>query len=191
MFPIGDGTVNVGLGVLNTTGSINYKQMLADWAPTAGQDWGFTGDDLVAKPRSNPLPMGANRHPPLYRGVLFVGDAAGMINPFNGEGISYAMETGQMAAETVCRPCRPGDRSRLAKYPTALTERYGSYYTLGRVFVKLIGDPRVMKFCTTFGMPRPRVMKLVLKLLGNMYEPVGGTTSDRVVQALTAMAPAR
>jgi len=49
----------------------------------------------------------------------------------------------------------------------------------------------VMKFCTAFGMPRPRVMKLVLKLLGNMYEPVGGTTSDRVVQALTAMAPAR
>jgi geranylgeranyl reductase family protein len=191
VFPIGDGTVNVGLGVLNITGSINYKQMLADWAPTAGQDWGFTGDDLVAKPRSNPLPMGANRHPPLYRGVLFVGDAAGMINPFNGEGISYAMETGQMAAETVLSAMQTGDRSRLAKYPAALTERYGSYYTLGRIFVKLIGDPRVMKFCTTFGMPRPRVMKLVLKLLGNMYEPVGGTTSDRVVQALTAMAPAR
>jgi geranylgeranyl reductase family protein len=191
VFPMGDGSVNIGLGLLNATQSVNYRNLLADWVPEAGRDWGFTAEDAVAKPRSSPLPMGANRHPALHRGVLFVGDAAGMVNPFNGEGISYAMETGQMAAETSLKMLATGDRSKLEAYPRALVDRYGSYYTLGRVFVKLINDPRVMKVCTVHGMKRPALMKLVLKLLGNMYEPVGGTTSDRVVQALTAMAPAR
>jgi len=194
VFPMGDGTVNVGLGLLNTSsgfGNTNYKQLLASWAPTAGRDWGYTAEDVAGPPLSRPLPMGANRHPGLYRGVLFVGDAAGMINPFNGEGISYAMETGEMAATTALDVLASGDRSRLSAYPSAITKRYGSYYTLGRTFVKVIGDPRVMRFCTNFGMTRPRLMNLVLKLLGNMYEPAGGNLSDRVVSALNAMAPVR
>jgi menaquinone-9 beta-reductase len=194
VFGVGDGTSNVGLGILNSSkefGKLDYKQVLREWTAGMPAEWGFTPENQMGEIRGAALPMGFNRTPHYSPGLLLLGDAGGMVSPFNGEGISYAMETGQMAAETVLSAMQTGDRSRLAKYPTALTERYGSYYTLGRVFVKLIGDPRVMKFCTTFGMPRPRVMKLVLKLLGNMYEPVGGTTSDRVVQALTAMAPAR
>src|SRR6266511_483490 len=103
VFPLADGTVNVGVGLLNTSAhfrNINYKRLLEDWVPTVGPEWGFAPADAVAKPRSAPLPMGASRHPPLYRGVLFVGDAAGLVPPFNGEGIDYAMESGQLAAET-------------------------------------------------------------------------------------------
>ena len=43
--------------------------------------------------------MGFNRQPHYTRGLLLVGDAGGMVNPFNGEGIAYAMESGEIAAE--------------------------------------------------------------------------------------------
>ncbi len=194
VFPMADGTVNVGVGLLNTSAhfrNLNYRQLLRDWAPTAGRDWGFTLDDAQGKPRSAPLPMAANRHPPLYRGVMFVGDAAGLVNPFNGEGIDYAMESGQLAAETGLAVLASGDRTRLRRYRVAVERRFGSYFALGRVFVKLIGEPHVMRVATSYGLPRPYLMKIVLKLLANLYEPRGGDAADRVVRALTAMAPSR
>ncbi len=194
VFPMADGTVNVGVGLLNTSDhfrNLNYRQLLASWAPTAGRDWGFTLDDAEGRPRSAPLPMAANRHPPLYRGVMFVGDAAGLVNPFNGEGIDYAMESGQFAAEAGLAVLASGDRTLLNRYRVAVERRFGSYFALGRLFVKLIGEPHVMRMATSYGLPRPFLMKIVLKLLANLYEPHGGDAADRVVRALTAMAPSR
>ena len=194
VFPMADGTLNVGVGLLNTSRGFrntNYRRMLADWAPQAGRDWGFTLEDAISKPRSAPLPMGASRHPPLHRGVLFVGDAAGLVNPFNGEGIDYALESGRLAAKTALAVLSSGNPALLSRYPAALRRAYGSYYTLGRLFVRIIGHPWVMRACTRYGLPRPALMKIVLKLLANLYEPAGGDVADRVVRALVRMAPSR
>jgi menaquinone-9 beta-reductase len=194
VFPLADGTVNVGVGLLNTSAhfrNINYRQLLKDWVPTVGPEWGFGPGDAVGKPRSHPLPMGANRHPPVHRGVLFVGDAAGLVNPFNGEGIDYALEAGELAARAALETLESGDRARLLAYRAALEQRFGSYFAVGRLFVRLIGDPRFMKLATRYGLPRPTLMKLVLKLLANLYEPAGGDAVDRVVRGLVRLAPSR
>jgi menaquinone-9 beta-reductase len=194
VFPLADGTVNVGCGLLNTSEGFrgtNYRDLLKEWLPTVGPEWGFSSDDAVARPRSAPLPMGASRHPPLHRGVLFVGDAAGLVNPFNGEGIDYAMESGELAAEAGLAVLESGDRSRLLAYRTAVEQRFGSYFSVGRLFVRLIGDPRVMKACARYGLPRPTLMKLVLKLMANLYEPARGDATDRVARALVRLAPSR
>jgi flavin-dependent dehydrogenase len=194
VFPLADGTVNVGCGLLNTSEGFrntNYRDLLKEWLPTVGPEWGFSSDDAVAKPRSAPLPMGASRHPPLHRGVLFVGDAAGLVNPFNGEGIDYAMESGELAARAGLAVLESGDRSRLLAYRAAVEQRFGSYFSVGRLFVRLIGDPRVMKACARYGLPRPTLMKLVLKLMANLYEPARGDATDRVARALVRLAPSR
>jgi geranylgeranyl reductase family protein len=194
VFPMADGTLNVGLGLLNTSAhfrNVNYRRLLAEWLPTVGREWGFGAADAVSRPRSAPLPMAANRHPPVHRGVLFVGDAAGLINPFNGEGIDYAMESGQLAAETGLAVLESGDRSVLTRYRSALDARFGAYFSVGRAFVRAIGDPRVMKLAARHGLRRPTLMKVAFKLLANLYEPRGGDAADRVVKALVRMAPAR
>jgi menaquinone-9 beta-reductase len=101
------------------------------------------------------------------------------------------MESGELAAEAGLSVLASGDRTRLRRYPEAVERRFGSYFALGRVFVKLIGEPNVMRIATRYGLPRPYLMKIVLKLLANLYEPRGGDAADRVVRALTAMAPSR
>ncbi len=67
---------------------------------------------------------------------------------------------------------------------------YGGYYTLGRVFVQLIGNPQVMQLATKYGLPRPLLMKFTLKLLANLTDPRGGDALDRVINGLSRMAPA-
>ncbi|MGN6598871.1 MAG: geranylgeranyl reductase family protein [Actinomycetes bacterium] len=197
IFGVGDGTSNVGLGILNTSsafGNVDYKALLHRWVESMPAEWEFNEQTMTQPVRGAALPMGFNRQPHYTRGVLLVGDAGGMVNPFNGEGIAYAMESGATAAEVIVSALgRPTEGSRelaLQGYPTALKEAYGGYYTLGRVFVKAIGNPSVMKLATRHGLPHPTLMKFTLKLLANLSDPRGGDAMDRVIHALTKLAPA-
>ncbi|HVE62534.1 MAG TPA: geranylgeranyl reductase family protein [Mycobacteriales bacterium] len=199
IFPVGDGTSNVGLGLLNTSESFratNYKKLLESWLSGMPADWGFTEGNAVGPVKGGALPMGFNRTPHYTRGMMLVGDAGGAVNPFNGEGIAYAMETGALAAEIAVQALARGSVGTtatdqvLARYPAELKARYGGYYTLGRVFVHAIGNPHVMKIATKYGLPRPLLMKFTLKLLANLTDPRGGDAMDKVINAMSRIAPA-
>ncbi|MFY1697299.1 MULTISPECIES: geranylgeranyl reductase family protein [unclassified Solwaraspora] len=198
IFGMGDGRVNVGLGVLNSSsafGKTNYRRMLTDWLGSTPADWGLADEANADGPiLGAALPMGFNRVPHYTRGVLLVGDSGGMVNPFNGEGIAYAMESGELAAEVAVQALARSagaDRERaLAQYPAELKIRYGGYYRLGNIFVKLIGNPQIMRIATKHGMPHPTLMRFVLKLLANLTDPRGGDAMDRMINAMTKVAPA-
>jgi menaquinone-9 beta-reductase len=197
IFGIGDGTANVGLGILNTSSAfqhVDYKDVLRRWLAHTPEEWGFRDENLVGRIGSAALPMGFNRKPHYTRGVLLVGDSGGMVNPFNGEGIDYALEAGHMAAETIvqalARPEGAGREKVLEGYAAALDAAYGGYFTLGRVFAKMIGNPTFMKQATRYGLPRTALMRFTLKLMANLTDPRDGDVSDRVINALSKVAPA-
>jgi menaquinone-9 beta-reductase len=197
VFGVGDGTSNVGLGLLNTSKNfqnIDYREMLKRWVGSMPEEWGYLEDNATGPVRGAALPMGFNRTPHYSRGMLLVGDAGGMINPFNGEGIAYAMESGEMAADVIAQAlARPSAAQReraLYAYPGILKDAYGGYYTIGRIFVKAIGNPEVMKFATRHGLPHPTLMRFTLKLLANLTDPRSGDAMDRIINAMSKLAPA-
>jgi geranylgeranyl reductase family protein len=198
IFGLGDGRVNVGLGILNSSdafGKTNYRALLSDWLGTTPPEWGMNDEANAEGPiLGAALPMGFNRVPHYTRGVMLVGDSGGMVNPMNGEGIAYAMESGELAAEVAVQAlARPAgaDRERaLQAYPAELKIRFGGYYRLGGVFVKLIGNPQIMRIATKHGMPHPTLMRFVLKLLANLTDPRDGDAMDRIINGLTKVAPA-
>ncbi len=197
IFGLGDGTSNVGLGLLNTSaafGHVDYRLMLRRWLANMPAEWGYTEENRTTPVRGAALPMGFNRTPHYTRGLLLVGDAGGMVNPFNGEGIAYAMESGETAARVIAkalaRPGRAGADLVLQSYPRALKDAYGGYYTLGRKFVGAIGHPRLMEFATRHGLPRPTIMRFTMKLLANLTEPRGGDAADRLINVLSRITPA-
>jgi geranylgeranyl reductase family protein len=194
VFGVGDGTVNVGLGILNTSdafGNVDYKDLLRRWLSNVPD---LAGEELTGPVRGGALPMGFNRQPHYRDGLLLIGDAAGAVNPFNGEGIAYAMETAETAADIViqalAKPAGPAREQALLAYPAALAAQYGGYFTLGRWFVGLIGHPAVMRVATKYGLPRPTPMRFTLKLLANLTDPRGGDAFDRLINGLSRVAPA-
>ena len=195
IFGMGDGTSNVGLGLLNTSaafGHTDYHALLRKWLEGMPAEWGFTEENRTQPIRGAALPMGFNRTPHYHEGLLLVGDAGGMVNPFNGEGIAYAMESGEILARTIVQALARSSRAEtervLAGYPHALSQAYGGYYALGRTFVKLIGKPTLMRFATKHSMGRPALMRFALKLLANLTDP-RGDASDRLVNGLSRLAP--
>ena len=197
IFGMGDGTSNVGLGILDSSPvfqSIDYKDLLKRWLDQTPEEWGFRDHNMTQPVRGAALPMGFNRQPHYAKGMILVGDSGGMVNPFNGEGIAYAMETGQVAADVISKSLKAKSEfereKHLHQYPIVLKDRLGGYYTLGRVFVKLIGNPQIMQVATKYGMASKPLMRFTLKLLANLYSTSGKTKSDRIITALTKIAPA-
>ena len=85
IFGVGDGTSNVGLGILNSTPAfqkIDYRKLLRRWTQSMPEEWGFTEENQKGPIRGAALPMGFNRTPHYARGMMLVGDAGGMVNPF-------------------------------------------------------------------------------------------------------------
>ena len=196
IFGMGDGTSNIGLGILNTSaafGSVDYRDMMRRWLAGTPAAWEMTEENRTGPIRGAALPMGFNRKPHYTRGLVLVGDAGGMVNPFNGEGIAYAMESGEIAARTIAQA--KGRRTAydrelaLSEYPKILAETYGGYYTMGRMFVKLIGNPKVMQLATQRGLSHPMLMRFTLKLLANLTDPRGGDAMDRIINGLARVTP--
>lgn len=211
VFGVGDGTSNVGLGILNSSkefGKLDYKQVLREWTAGMPADWGFTPENQVGEIRGAALPMGFNRTPHYSPGLLLLGDAGGMVSPFNGEGISYAMESARFAAEFII-DASSGSASlsasglsasrgwsvsdadaRLAGYADYVRDQWGSHFTLGRAFAALIGKPAVMKLALRTGMPIPVLMRFVVRLLANLTDPAAKGFEDRVIRVLESLVPA-
>ena len=124
LFPLEDGRTNVGLGTLDTTSAFqktDYKDVMRRWVEDIFPEWQLEHDESAGPIRGAALPMGFNRTPLYADGLLLVGDSGGMVNPFNGEGIDYALEAARVGAELVAQAmARPSDAERervLAAYP--------------------------------------------------------------------------
>src|SRR5687767_15998521 len=144
IFPVGDGTVNVGIGLLSTFRdwkSVNTSHLMEEWAATAPSYWGLRPEGRVGEPTGGRLPMAGSVGPKAGPTFLVVGDAAGTVNPFNGEGIDYAYETGRMAAELIDEALGSGTAMPLARYPDLLEAEYGLYFRVARAFAHVIGQP--------------------------------------------------
>ncbi len=196
-FGMGDGTVNVGLGTVGskaTSQKMNYRDMMQRWLAHTPPEWGFRPENQIGGIGSAALPMSFNRQPHYTRGLLLVGDAGGMVSPFNGEGIAYAMEAAEFAAEAIADAHARGLGTASAEralegYPARLKAEWGGYYRLGQVFVALIGRPEVMSVCTRYGLPRPTLMKFTMKLLAHLYDTKDGDWMDKVITSMTKVVP--
>lgn len=196
IFPVGNGLVNVGLGSLGSTAEptgLDYRAMFSTWMKNVPQEWEFVPENQEGPLRGAALPMAFNRTPHYADGLLLVGDAGGMVSPFNGEGIAYAMQAGRYAADAIVqarsRRSISSEESALTQYSRDLRDELGGYYTLGRVFAALIERPEIMHLCVTYGLPRPTLMRLVMKLLSDSYDRRGGDWMDRLITALARAVP--
>ncbi len=196
IFGMGDGTANVGYGLLDTrrgTGA-DHRAVLRAWLDTFPAEDGLGEEDAVTPLRGAGLPMALNRGPAYTRGLLLAGDAAGTVNPFNGEGISYAMETGRWAGETaaaaLARPEGPAREAVLRGYPERLRAAYARHHRLGMGFLALLARPDVVRFATARGLKRPALVGAALRLMGNLSDGRDGDAVDRAVAVLTRLTPA-
>jgi flavin-dependent dehydrogenase len=186
MFPCGDGTVNIGVGALSTMKgfkSLNLNTLLASYRSLVQESWGI-GPNLE-RPRAWRLPMSVvKRHGP---GWVAIGDAAGLVNPMNGEGIDYGLESGMLAADLFLAD----PTSAPAEYDRLIGERFDGFLRTGRRFAFLIGHPRLMRTGLRVAVGTERIAQITLQVMGNLVDsstPGAAGMTMRVADRTLALA---
>ena len=171
IFPLGDGRVNVGVGLLSTGGAwkgVNTTKLQEYFVAQTADAWGLNDESCCGPATGGRLPMGLALGPRCGANTLTIGDAAGTVNPFNGEGIAYGYETGRLAAGVVGEALLANDQGALALYDERLDQAYGDYFKVARAFVRIISEPRIMTACVGVGMRVDPLMKELLAMMANL-----------------------
>jgi flavin-dependent dehydrogenase len=193
IFPVGDGRVNVGVGLLSTFNQwkeINTSHLMdafVDWAP---KSWELSPETSCGPPTGGRLPMSFSVGPRVGPTWIVVGDAGGAINPFNGEGICYAYETGRMGAQAIDLALRSGDGLALRTYEQRVRDEYELYYKVARAFVRIIGNPQAMRLLVSTGMRSRTLMEWVLRIMANLLRPDELGPAEAAYRAVAVLARA-
>jgi len=174
IFPVGDGTVNIGVGLLSTFRdfkSVNTTHLLDEYAHMVADRWEIDPDNPTDKATSGRIPMGGSVGPKSGPTYLVVGDAAGSVNPFNGEGIDYAYETARIAAGVLADAIHNNDPAALQRYQSLLDDEYGQYFKVARLFARIIGRPVLMRELSRVGIQSRTLMEWVLRIMANLLRP--------------------
>jgi menaquinone-9 beta-reductase len=177
MFPAGDGTVNIGVGALSTMKGfkkLNLNTLIDSYARLVRDDWGL--GDFIEKPRAWRLPMSVQRRH--GQGWVAIGDAAGLVNPMNGEGIDYGLESGMLAADRFLHDPATAAES----YNRLVGERFDAFLRTGRRFSFIIGHPFLLKTGLRFAVGTQTAADLTLAVMGNLVDADTPGMAGRVLR---------
>lgn len=178
IFPLGAaaGEVNLGVGTLATAkrpAQIAIKPLMQFYARQRREDFQL-GQDL-RMPTSALLPMGGAVSGVSGGNWALIGDAAGCVNPLNGEGIDYGLETGRLVADLIA-----SGEDLTAAWPALLTTHYGEAFSIARRLAGLLTLPRLLPTLGPSGMRSTALMTLLVRWMGNLV-----TEEDRDATART------
>ncbi|MEA2002652.1 MAG: geranylgeranyl reductase family protein [Actinomycetota bacterium] len=187
VFPLGDGEINIGVGAVSSFKGwkgLNTSRLLEAYVESLPDHWKLTDTSMTREPIGGKLPMAFSVGPRFGRNWVAVGDAIGAVNPFNGEGIDYAYETGRLVSDYVADTIATGNPAVLQGYSQALDDRYADYQRVARRFVMVIGQPAMMRSFTYMGMRSRPLMEWALKVMANLLEPEERGLSERLYGAI-------
>ncbi len=178
VFPLGNGEVNLGVGTLATDrrpADVNLRNLTAVYADQVRDEWEL-GDEIRAA-KSALLPMGGAVSGVAGPNWMLVGDAAGCVNPLNGEGIDYGLETGRLAAEML----DAADYETV--WPAVLREHYGSAFSIARRLAGLLTVPHLLPTLGPVGMRSATLMKIAFRVMANLVTDEDVDTTARAWRA--------
>ena len=142
IFPAGNKKANIGVGLLKSRAKkkkYNLQQIMKQVINSKNFKHRFKNSNALEKPKGWNLPFGNTKRGNHGNGFLLLGDAAGLVDPFTGEGIGNAMESGKIAADIVLKAKKLNNFSNqiLSEYDKVLWEYLGSELKTSTLLLKL------------------------------------------------------
>ncbi len=162
IFPLGNGEVNIGVGALATSkrpADTALRPLMNYYAGLRRDEWGFVGEPRAGL--SALLPMGGAASGVAGPNWMLIGDAAACVNPLNGEGIDYGLETGRLAVSLL------GSGPYTHAWPSVLHEHYAQGFSVARRLALLLTFPRFLPAAGPLAMRSSALMKIAVRVMGN------------------------
>jgi geranylgeranyl reductase family protein len=131
--PTGGNQANIGVGVFEPCSPDRMQELVQAFLTwLRAEHPGLRSSRLTGGWKAAPVRFDFSPRRCAGSGILLVGDAAGLVSPFTGEGISYALESAKTAAEVIDRSVGSSRTSvDLQDYSILLESRYSGYFETG------------------------------------------------------------
>lgn len=190
--PMGDGHLNVGIGVLSTFRDIkalNTLKLLASFSERMAATWSFDAAEPLKPATRLRIPLGGSVGPVMGPTFLVVGDAGGAANPFSGAGIDAALTGARLASEVIDEALTTGNSTSLQRFPAVLAEEFGQYRKVGRLTARFLGRPAVLRSTLQLAARSESVRGSILRIATNELrhdDSAGG--AERAYKAASVIA---
>jgi geranylgeranyl reductase family protein len=184
VFPLADGRLNVGVGFLarpwhRTTARRAFDTFVEHRLGAAKRE---------GPVRGYPIRVDFLTAPTFAERTLLVGEAAGLVNPLTGEGIDYALESGEIAAEHIAAMLSTGDYSRIAEYDRHLRAQFEPVFR----FCGQVRDwycwPPLLNLLVAMANHRPDLRLLLTQVVLGEKRPASRGAAQTAARLLLALA---
>lgn len=193
VFPLPDGSANVGV-------DLPHAPVLAACPPLRvafdafvqrlrRERPGFRDAQITGPVHGALLPEAMRGFRAGAPGLLAVGDAAGMITPYSGEGIAYSLEGAELAAEAILGETRPSEVVR--RYSSTLRSGFGFQFASSFRIMKAMRRPVLAGTAAAMGLNSRRLLRAGVRVMAYLIEegPETRSTVSRVYQLARSLWP--
>ena len=172
LFPAGDGRANIGIGLSKSDmkkENRTLRQIMDEVTQTEYFKERFADAEQLERPVGWNLPLGSIHRKNHGNGFMLLGDAAGLVDPFTGEGIGNAMVSGQYAMEVAAKSKLSGDFSEkaFAEYDELLWRDIGKELRTSTKLQSLARSKFLLNFVINRASRNEEVQNIISGMLAN------------------------
>ena len=172
LFPAGDGRANIGIGLSKSDmkkENRTLRQIMDEVTQTEYFKERFADAKQLERPVGWNLPLGSIHRKNHGNGFMLLGDAAGLVDPFTGEGIGNAMVSGQYAMEVAAKSKESGDFSEkaFAEYDELLWGEVGKELRTSTKLQSLARSKFLLNFVISRASRNEEVQNIISGMLSN------------------------
>lgn len=184
IFPLPGNRVNVGIGIIpkKHQKQCNIKSLYNNFVERSYMKQVLSEATQLGDVQSYPIRTDFMTARIFKDRTLLVGEAAGLVNPLTGEGIDYAMECGEIAAEYLQKIINKDDNPmQLLAYEVALREKYEPIFNFSNQIISCCIKPLMLNTMISVAAKRKTLNRSLTNIVLGLKEPPTKITTGRIL----------
>jgi geranylgeranyl reductase family protein len=178
VFPISETAANIGMGYWSTRKPLagrkaSIRSEMETFLSSPKIRTMLEGASMQGSIQSYPLRIDFNSAPTFGERILLVGESAGLVSPLTGEGIDFALESGQLAAQFIQDKMPAGDFGPeiMSEYDRILRNQFRSIFRFLNYVRSFYLNPILMHRTIQVANKRSEIKRVLINVLMSQQHP--------------------
>lgn len=169
IFPLGNGLINAGFGIRADqypSKGIHPLRNFFDFFCSIENSFLEKRYKVIIPPQVHPIYLGSHIGETVFGNALLIGESGGFVNPFTGEGISFALSTGRLGSEAIIRALNSKEKE-LLWFDRLWRKEFGFSFVMSKIYQRLGSSGLIERTMAAAGAEEKIKRTIIETILGN------------------------